>query len=89
MLERLNRKQIVEERERKKLEKSYKHKPTVIPKSEFEKNMTSKITASKLTQIFKAKMKQAVTLCENEPSPNFNRLRKHRAFLKEYQIKKS
>ena len=89
VIERLNRKQIVAERERKKLEQSYKHKPAIIPKSEYQKNMTTKITAHKLTQIFKNKMKQSVTMCENEPAPNFNRLRKHRAFLDEYQVKKS
>ena len=81
VLERLNRKQLVEERERRQLAQSYDHKPTIIPKSEFDRNMNSKITAGKLTQIFRTKMKHTVTLCENEPAPNFNRLRKHRAFL--------
>lgn len=56
--------------------------------SEFDRNNNSKITARKLTQIFTTKMMHSVTLCENEPAPNFHRLRKHRAFLQEYSSKK-
>jgi hypothetical protein len=51
VLHRLNEKQLREISDRKLLDESYHHKPTIIPKSEFDSNLGSKITATKLANI--------------------------------------